>query len=72
MYRGAQEQQAQSNVEDIPTRSWYQSVFSSSSHPSTPSNSSSVGAHKRALDQPLGTKKTNFSSIIDNISEPIN
>lgn len=45
-YRGNQQQQAHSNLQEIPTQSWYpSSVVSSSSRPTTPASSSGVDTH---------------------------
>ncbi|XP_020087061.1 vacuolar protein-sorting-associated protein 37 homolog 1-like [Ananas comosus] len=53
IFGGGQQQQAPSNIPDIPTQSWYPpSVLSSSSRLSAASSSSSVGGSQKTPDGP--------------------
>ncbi|KAL0916646.1 hypothetical protein M5K25_014174 [Dendrobium thyrsiflorum] len=47
-----QEQQGQSNLQEIPTHSWYPPSVVGTSRPSTPGSSSITGGQQRPLDQP--------------------
>ncbi|WOK92783.1 vacuolar protein-sorting-associated protein [Canna indica] len=61
-FGGTQQQQPHSNMQEIPTQSWYPpSVVGSSLRPSTPSSSAGVNAHQTMHDHPKSPLKLQTS-----------